>query len=46
MKKKVSFVFGKAGQFLLENPYKELMLCRVREDKEKTKKLQLYYALA
>ena len=44
--KKVVILCGKAGQFLLENPYKELMLRRVREDKEKTKKLQLYYALA
>jgi hypothetical protein len=33
------FVCGKAGQFLLENPYKELMLRRVREDKVKPKKL-------
>ena len=46
MPKKVTIVAGKAGQFLLKNPYKELMLRRVREDKEKPKKLQLYYALA
>ena len=46
MPKKVTIVAGKAGQFLLKNPYKELMLRRVEEDKNETKKLQLYYALA
>ena len=45
MKKKVTFIADKAGQLLLKNPYKELMLRRVEEDKNETKKLQLYYAL-
>ena len=39
MKKKVTFIDGKAGQFLLNNPYKELMLRRVEAEAKEIKKL-------
>jgi len=39
MKRKVTIITGKAGQFLPNNPYKELMLRRVEADAKETKKL-------
>lgn len=39
MKRKVTIIAGKAGQFLLNNPYKELMLRRVEADDKEIKKL-------
>ena len=44
MPKKVKFA-GKADHLLRDNPYAVLMQDIVEEDEQKSRKLQLYYAL-